>query len=113
MSLSFFSLLPMIGAVCVLFLAMFGHINFKSLSIKKVQVVMAILGGIFGFVYFTSMYRLNVEYNISISKIHILVAVLMFVLSTLLGVYTKRFKGTFLQLVGLVLFCGATFFLLA
>lgn len=112
-SLSFLSLLPIIGAVCVLFLAMFGHINFKSFNIKKIQISTAILGGIFGLVFFTSMYWLNVEFNIGVSKIHFLLLILMFCLSILLELYTRRLGPNFLQTIGLVLFFGASFFLLA
>jgi len=110
--LSFYSLLPLIGAVAILFLAMFGHMNFKSFDLKKVRFVTAILGAIFGFIYFTAMYRLNVNFNITISEIHILMMVIMFCLSIVLGLYTRRLVPTLKQTAGLILFFTASFFLL-
>lgn len=112
-SYSIFSLLPLIGSVFILYLASFVHLNFKLIDIKKVQIVTAVLGGIFGITYFSSMYRLNVNFGLLISEIHFILAGLLFTLSVILGFYTRRITPTMIQILGLCLFGGSFLFLLA
>lgn len=111
-SFSIFSLLPLFGSVCLLFLTMYGHLTFKLIDIKIVQMASAVLGGIFGFVFFVSMYQLNVNFNVLISEIHYLATILFFGLNILLGFYTRRIIPNINQIVGLCLFGAASLFLL-
>jgi len=112
-SLPILSLLPFFVGIILFFLSMFIHLNFKLISIKTVQTIMALLGGLFGFSFFVSISRLHIENNVSFMDMHFLFAFVMFGLTIVLNFISGRFKGTLLEIVGLVIFFGAAFFLLA
>lgn len=112
-SYSLFSLVAIIGSVCILYLGVFGHLNFKLINIKTVQIVSSVLGGIFSFVYFSSMYRLNVEFGALISEVHYLMTIFLFALSVLLGFFTRSILPDLLQIIGLVVFGFSAVLILA
>jgi|GEM_PF-3987266 len=112
-SLPLLTLLPFVVGIILFFLSMFIHLNFKLISIKTVQTIMAMLGGLFGFSFYVSISKLYIENNISFADMHFLFAIIMFGLSVLLSFVSGRFKGSVLELVGLIVFFGSAFFLLA
>jgi hypothetical protein len=93
--------------------AIFGHLNFKLVKIKTVQIICAFLGGIFGWLYFMNMYILNAKYGFYVFDIyHIFLCGLVIFISIWGGIRgTIRF-GVF-QIIGIPVFLLGIYLLLA
>lgn len=105
--------MPLFFAGLLLFLGMFSHVNFKYASLKSVRIIMAIIGGLFGFMYFSTMYRGLLSYGMVVSNMHYFLLISFVACTIVTGIISRRITPTLMQFIGLCVVATSGFFLLA
>ncbi len=106
-------LIPVIVSAFLITAINFGHLNFKLVPIKTIQRIGAIAGAGFGFTYFTSMYKLLSVYGAYLFDVHMFLMISIFICAIALNLFTRRITPNIVQIIGLILFAGASYFILA
>jgi len=104
---------PLSITALILFICMFGHLKFGFISLKSVQKIGAVIGALYGYLYFTTMYNLLVDYSVFLSRIHYTNLVIFLIFAILIGFYSRRITPDFIQIIGLCVFGTSAYFLLA
>lgn len=106
-------IIPLTTTSFILFVTMFAHLKFDLVATKTIQIICAGIGGLYGFLYFTNMYSLIVEYNVFLSTIHYTNLCLFLLYPIVIGFYSRRITPNLLQIIGLCIFGVSGYFLLA
>lgn len=106
-------LIPMLISAVILYLVMFGHLNFKHIEIKKVSIISSFISIPFVLFYFQLLKALVNDHDVNMLHIHILLMALLLIVSVLVGVLSSKRVPSILQLIGLGVFSFGCFLLLA
>jgi hypothetical protein len=110
---AFISLIPLIVAACMMAFILFSHINYLVLKNKTLKIIAAIAGAAFAYLYFTTMYRLNVTFGFYISDLHYVLILAVTLIVLMSGLIRRRLAINLSSITGAILFLTGGFLLLA
>jgi len=100
-------------AAVMVYAALSLTVNMKFVSMKMTKIIGAVIGGVFSVCYFIAVYNMSVTHNVPLSLMHFSLLSLFVFLAFIGAVAAKEITFHPLQIIGLVVFVGAVYFLLA
>ena len=109
----FLSVMPLVLSAGVCMLAMFAHLSFKTIRIQTVQYICAVLGGVFGWLYFVNMYVLNAKHGFYVYDIYYLFLFFLALFAMIWGAVRGTVRIGIFQMIGIPVFLYGSYLLLA